>query len=1011
MSFNYEKIKDPRFFRENRLDSRSDHNYYRSEAEAAARESSFLYPLNDLWKFSYAKQINLAPKGFEQPDYDCKSWDDIAVPGHIQLQGYDIPQYVNVQYPWDGHEEIQPGEMPAEFNPVASYVKYFELPDTWRGEEVYISFQGVESGFALWLNGHYVGYGLDGFTPSEFALTPYIKDGENKLAVQVFKFTAGSWIEDQDFFRFSGIFRDVFLFTVPHIHVWDLKVETQLNEDCTDAMLCITTQFSGGITGALEASLLHDGKQVFSTSTSITCDTQLNFPVASPLLWSAEKPNLYELELKVRDSEGILQEVIVQDVGFRRFELIDNIMHINGKRIEFYGVNRHEFSCYSGRVLTRAQMEHDVLLMKQNNINAVRTSHYPNDSYFYELCDKYGLYVIDEVNMESHGMWDMIQSGERDHAAALPGDLPEWRDTVLDRVDSLFQRDKNHPSIVIWSLGNESLSGKNIYEIAQRFRTLDATRLVHYEGVYWDPRYTESSDMYSQMYTTPMDLDVFLSENREKPMILCEYVHTMGNSGGAMHKYIDLMARYPHYQGGFIWDFIDQSLAKKDRYGKEFQAYGGDFGDRPCDYNFCGNGIVYGDRTPSPKMQTVRYNYQSIVAEVSADQVIVRNKNLFTSTAEYDCVVLLERDGREIAQCRLDTDVAPLSSATYPLPLDVPKEPGIYGITVSFRLKADTLWEKSGFEVAFGQHVMDRPVPVVPCTAPFKVIRGGQTFGVNGEHFSAIFSRRHGGLMSYKYGGREMIEKIPKPNFWRGPTDNDMGNFMPARYGQWKIASLYATHLMPGIPDAETRGENPALHIFDDRAEITYIYTLPTTPAAACTVKYTVTGDGTIQVDLACDPKGLPPMPEFGMLFKLNADYENLEWFGLGPEETYIDKKTGGRLGIFRNKVADNMAKYLAPQECGNKVGVRWAKLTDNTGRGVVFAGDSMEFSALPYTPHELENAMHDYELPQPHYTVVRANLRQMGIGGDNSWGALTHEEYLLPTDEKLSFSFRFKGI
>ena len=1011
MEFNYKKIKDPGFYRENRLEPRSDHKYFRNEEEAKADESSFLHNLNGLWKFNYSKNYQLAPNGFEQLSFDCKCWDDIMVPGHIQLQGYDVPQYVNIQYPWDGHEEINPGEIPSDFNPVANYVKYFTVPDNLRGENLYISFGGVESGFALWLNGHYVGYGHDGFTPSEFELTPFLKDGENKLAVQVFKFTAGSWIEDQDFIRFSGIFRDVFLFTIPKVHVWDLKIETQLDNDFANAMLCITTQLLGVVRGSLEVRLLFANEQISAALIPISCDTQINFPVKSPFLWSAENPNLYKLELRVLCDEGGLQELVIQDVGFRRFELIQNVMHINGKRIEFYGVNRNEFSCYSGRVLTKAQMEQDVLIMKQNNINAVRTSHYPNDSYFYYLCDKYGIYVIDEVNLESHGIWDSITAGEREMSAALPGDILQWRDIVLDRVESTFMRDKNHPSIVIWSLGNESLGGKNILEMARKFRALDKTRLIHYEGVHFDPRYPESSDMYSQMYTSAMDLDVFLSKNRDKPMIMCEYIHTMGNSGGAMHKYIELMSRHPHYQGGFIWDFIDQSLAKKDRYGNEFQAYGGDFGDRPTDYNFCGNGIVYGNRKPTPKMQTVKFNYQAIMAEVFEDRVVVLNKNLFTSTAQFECIVSLEKNGVEISKAFLDTDVEPLASAEYTLPVKVPQQPGIYAITVSFRLKGDTLWGKSGFEIAFGQHVIDKSVPQVRSIAPFRAIRGVHTFGVSGEYFSAIFSRRHGGLMSYKYGGREMIEKIPKPNFWRAPNDNDIGNFMPARYAQWKIASLYATHLVPGVPDSHTRGENPKLEVFENYAQVSFIYTLPTTPNVECSVKYIVTGDGTVEVELTCAPSGLPPMPEFGMLFKFNADYENLEWFGLGPEETYIDKQTGGRLGIFRNKVKDNMAKYLVPQECGNKVGVRYAKLTDNNGRGIMFQSDNMEFSALPYTPHELENAMHDYELPQPHYTVVRANMRQMGIAGDNSWGAPTHEEFLLPSDEKLSFSFSFKGI
>ena len=1016
MSFDYEKIKSPRFFKENRLDAHSDHKYFRNEGEAAANESSFRHFLNGHWKFNYAKNYSLAPKDFEKEGFNCKSWDDIIVPGHIQMQGYDTPHYINKQYPWDGTEEVNQGEIPSEFNPVASYVKYFTVPSKMLGEKLYISFQGVESGFALWLNGEYVGYALDSFTPSEFELTPYIKDGENKLAVQVFKYTAGSWIESQDFFRFSGIFRDVYLFTVPDAHIWDLKTEVQLAEDYSSVELCVSMCFSENVKCNVEALLEFKGEKIALMKASVPGDgkindCKINLSVKSPELWSAEKPVLYTLTLIVRDTGGTIQEIIRQPVGFRRFELIGKIMHINGKRIEFYGVNRHEFSCYTGRVITKEQMEYDVITMKQNNINAVRTSHYPNDSYFYELCDKYGLYVIDEANLESHGCWDMITSGDWELDRALPGDTPEWHDIVIDRVDSVFERDKNHPSILIWSCGNESLGGKNVYAMSQRFRELDGTRLVHYEGVHYDPRYPDTTDMYTQMYTSAKDVEVFLQKNRDKPFILCEYVHTMGNSGGAMHKYIDLMSRDPLYQGGFIWDFIDQSIAKKDRYGKEFQAYGGDFDDRPSDYNFCGNGILYGDRKPSPKMQTVKYNYQGLVIKIANNKVKIINKNLFTNSDEYDCVVILEKNGLEIIREVIKTNVAPLSEAEYDLPFKVPAENGEYAVTVSFKLKEDAAWAKNGHEVAFGQHVVKNMPPKTACNIPVKIIRDGQNFGVKGEHFSAIFSKVHGGLTSYKYAGHEMISKIPMPNFWRAPTDNDMGNFMPARYAQWKIASMYAVpvHLLP--ESAENNKKWPALEEKDGCAVITYRYHLPTNPAAECDVKYTVTGDGTIKVDLACAPKGLPPMPEFGIMFKLNADYDNLEWYGMGPEESYIDKETGARLGIYRNKVSDNMAKYLIPQECGNKVGVRYAKLTDNTGKGFIFTGGEMEFSALPYTPHELENATHHFELPQAHYTVVRVNMKQVGIAGDNSWGALTHEEYLLPTDTKLTFSFSFKGL
>ena len=1016
MNFDFSKIKDPGYFRENRLDAYSSHIHYRSDCEAAEGESSFYELLSGIWKFSYARNYQLAPKGFESPDFDCKCWENITVPGHIQMQGYDKPQYLNVQYPWDGIYDIEPGEIPSDFNPTACYVKHFYLPERMKGQKAFITFAGVESGFALWLNGKYVGYGLDGFTPSDFELTPYLKDGENKLAVQVFKFTAGSWIEDQDFFRFSGIFRDVHLYSIPEAHIRDIKVETELSNNFESAELTVCLKSENDGKAAIDAVLVDCcGAEVAKASAELSGKAKLCMSVTSPKLWSAEKPNLYSLRLNVKDSKGNTTEVIWQDVGFRKFEIHDSVMFINGKRIEFYGVNRHEFSCYTGRAITKEQMERDILTMKRFNINALRTSHYPNHPYIYQLCDRYGLYVIDEVNLESHGRWHIVHTHERGNGAALPGDDPNWLDIVIDRVENLYQRDKNHPSVIIWSLGNESWGGINILKMAERFRELDNTRPIHYEGVHWDPRYPESTDMYSQMYTNAAKLDEFLQENKDKPMILCEYIHTMGNSGGAMHKYIELMSKHEHYQGGFIWDFIDQSLLKKNRYGKAFQAYGGDFDDRPNDSNFCGNGILYGDGGLSPKLQTVKYNYQPVVAEVDESKVLVRNKNLFTSTSEYDCFVTLEKNGKKIACSELITDVAPLSAAEYPLPLSIPDKPGEYAITVSFCLKENTSWEKRGHEVAFGQHVLKISEPshaCSDCVKPLKIVNGAQSLGVHGEFFSVLFSKTRGGLYSYNYAGRELIKKIPMPNFWRAPIDNDIGNLNPVRTAQWKIASLYASHVPPNLLNETYLPEaDPDLSMDNGCAVVTYHYYLPTQPTAECEVKYTITCDGTIGVNLVCEPKGLPPMPEFGMMFKLDADYENLEWYGMGPEETYSDRETGAKLGIFKNKVADNMAKYLVPQECGNKVGVRYAKLTDSAGRGILFAGDNMEFSALPYTPHELENAMHDYELPEVHYTVARVNLMQMGIAGDQSWGARTHDEYLLPTDKKLELSFHFKGI
>ncbi len=1010
-TFNYDLVKDPTYFNDNRVAAHSDHRYYASVEAMEQEVDNFRCSLNGLWKFHYAKNYNCTIPGFEKPEYCCGPWDDIRVPAHIQMEGYDVPQYANVQYPWEGREEVEPGQIPERFNPVASYVKYFEVPEEMTGKKVFISFQGAESGIAVWLNGNFVGYSEDTFTPSEFELTPYLKEGENKLAAQVFKWTSSSWCEDQDFFRFSGIYRDVYLYAIPEVHVSDVKIQTLLDDTFTKADLVIDTRATKA--GKVKITLSKDGKEIAAAEDALKEESQYVLKVENPELWSAESPVLYDLLLEVMDENGQVTEVIPQRVGFRRFEMKDHIMMLNGKRIVFKGVNRHEFSSVSGRVVSREELIKDIVTMKQNNINAIRTCHYPDAVGIYDLCDEYGLYMIAECNMESHGSWDLKAEQTGDFSGVVPCDRPDWQDMMLDRVNSMYQRDKNHTAILIWSCGNESFGGKVIYEMSQLYRKLDPNRLVHYEGVFHDRRYNDTSDMESQMYPSVAEIKAFLEKDRSKPFICCEYTHAMGNSCGGMHKYTDLTDTEPSYQGGFIWDYIDQSIYKKDRYGNEFQAYGGDFNDRPCDYNFSGNGIAYGGaRDASPKMQDVKYNYQNISVKVDKDQATIINKNLFINTDTYDCFVVLAKDGKEIKEVPMETHVAALSEETVTLPIPVQTLPGEYAVTVSFRLKEDTVWAKRGHEVAFGQGVykVEAPVKAVK-PAKFEVINSGHDFGVRGENFDVLFSYLNGGLASYRYGGVEMIQMIPRPNFWRAPVDNDNGSLMQMRCGQWKLASMYLSHKYP------TGGHYPGMHIpeievLDDSAKITFTYAMPTTPATECKLSYQVYGDGSIRTTLTYDPvEGLGDMPEFGVMFKFDADYDNVTWYGMGPEETYVDRCEGAKLGIYKNKVEDNMAKYMVPQECGNKVGVRWASVTDRKGRGMLFTGDAMEFSALPYTPHEMENAMHPFELPQVHYTVVRVSKQQMGIAGDDSWGAKPLPEYLIKTDEKMEFTFTFKGI
>ncbi|MGI5977533.1 MAG: glycoside hydrolase family 2 TIM barrel-domain containing protein [Candidatus Limivicinus sp.] len=1009
MTFHYENLSDPLIYKEGCVHPHSDHRFYRSERETEG-QSSFRYDLNGLWRFSYAKNYNSAVRGFEKPEYDCRSWAQIRVPAHIQLEGYDRPQYVNVQYPWEGHEELIPGQIPTEFNPVASYVRYFTLPESMKGQRCFLVLEGAESAAAVWLNGNYIGYHEDSFTPAEFELSRWIQEGENKLAVQVFKWCLGSWCEDQDFFRFSGLYRDVYIYSIPKTHVRDLDIRAIPREDLETADLDIKAELIGS--GTVTAELRDGEKILWREEKSGGGTMEFHAEIDRPRLWSAESPYLYQCRLEVSDEKGNFCELIRENTGFRRFEMKDGLMCLNGKRIVFNGVNRHEFSSRTGRCLSREDIVRDLKIIKQNNINAVRTCHYPNNSWMYRLCDEFGIYLIDETNMESHGTWDSTD-GEGDRTNLVPGDRIEWQGMMQERVLAIYERDKNHPSVLIWSCGNESSGGSVIYDMSRFFKERDDTRLVHYEGIFQDRRYPDTSDMESQMYTPAAEIEKFLKENPEKPFICCEYCHAMGNSCGGLFKYTELAKREPRYQGGFIWDFVDQSLRAENRFGREYLAYGGDFGDRPTDYSFCGNGLVNSERVITPKMQEVKFLYQNLDITVNRGNVKIFNRNLFVSTSRWECRVRTERNGVLTEEKILETDVKPLSAEVYPLNLQEQTEPGLYTVTVSFHLREDELWAGAGHELAFGQMSYEIPAAAEEETGRFRVIHSKHNIGVRGENFEAVFSLMSRELVSYRFEGRELLDAGPMPNFWRAPTDNDRGNQLAARCGQWKLASLY---ISPVRATEEGTERLPyTLEEKEDSARITFNYWLPTKPEAFCSVSYQVFGSGRISVTLHYNPaEGLGHMPEFGMLFPLRAELSKIRWYGLGPMDSYWDRQKGGRLGLFESDTEKSMAPYLVPQECGNREQVRFAEVTDEKGRGLRFEAEEPKaccFSALPYSPHQLELAGHAYELPDSVHTFVRISMEQMGVGGDDSWGARTHEEFLLPDDRPLTFKFSFRGI
>lgn len=995
-----EWLSNPEIFRVNRIDAHSDHLYYENKEDIKlGYDMPLRQSLNGKWKFSYAVNQDERIKDFYKDDYDCSNFDYINVPGHIQMQGYDKCQYINTMYPWDGHDELRPPHISKTYNPVGSYVKHFTVKEELKNKKTFVSFQGVETAFYVWLNGEFIGYSEDTFTPSEFDITDYLRDGENKLAVEVYKRSSASWIEDQDFWRFSGIFRDVYLYAIPECHVDNIFVKAGLDDSYTNGILNLDLNIKFNKDCFVNIYLEDKEGNSICSLDKVQAQDILNKEIILDKVnqWSAESPYLYNLYIELVDENDELIEIVKQRVGFRRFELKDNIMHLNGKRILFKGVNRHEFNCKTGRAITKEDMLWDIKFLKQHNINSVRTSHYPNNSMWYDLCDEYGIYLIDEANLESHGSWQKM--GKCEPSWNIPGSLPEWKDVVVDRAESMFERDKNHPSILIWSCGNESYAGSNILEMTKYFHKKDDSRLVHYEGVFWNREFDEISDMESRMYAKPAEIEEYLNNDPKKPYISCEYMHAMGNSCGGLNLYTELEEKYPMYQGGFIWDYIDQAIEVTDENGESKLVYGGDFDDRATDYCFCTDGIIYADRTISPKSQEVKYLFSNIKIKPDNKGIIIKNNNLFEGTENYEFVCYIEHEGNRIFEKAIVEDVA-AGTEKY-VEIDYPNIEKNVEVTynVSMILKEDTLWATKGYEVAFGQAVYTNldNLESKDNDDKLEVVHGDVNIGVKGKGFSMMFSIQEGGLISLRYDDKEYITRAPKTSFFRATTDNDRGNGHNFRCSQWQIAGLHQR-----LVDFKLNEE-------ENKVILEYKFIMPTSIETTNTVIYTVTPDGAINVNLKYKGvEGMSEIPLYGMDFKLKKELGNFKYYGLGPDENYIDRNEGTRLGVFENTAMNNMSKYLIPQECGNRTGVRWVKVTDDNGKGLCFKYDKkpFELSVLPYSAYEIENAMHIDELPKVNYTWVRIIAKQMGVGGDDSWGAPVHDQYLIPSNEDIDFSF-----
>jgi len=1006
---NNEWNNKPAVFQVNRLEGHSTlipFNNLNSALQCDLKLSENYLSLNGIWKFNLVTKPSLRPTDFYTINFKDQSWDSIKVPGNWQTQGFDYPIYTNITYPWSGYENITPPNAPTVYNPVGSYRRTFTLSAGWESQKKIIHFDGVESAFYLWINGNYVGYSEDSYAPSEFDISAYAVTGINTIAVQVFRWSDGSWLEDQDFIRLSGIFRDVYLYPTPKTHIYDFSYTTNFDEAYQNATVNISTKVISSelpVNGAYKVNAIiydkdnnpffADTIKMSATFTNGVANLTASKIIINPLQWSAEFPNLYTLVLSLVDNTGKIIEYESCKLGFREFELTGGQMKINGKPIMFKGVNRHETSPLTGRNVDKASMIQDILIMKNFNINAVRTSHYPNDPMWLSLCDQYGLYLIDETNLETHGVRDQV-----------PASDPNWTENVVDRSKSMVERDKNHPSVLIWSLGNEAGSGSNFQAQYDWIKAKDPSRLIHYEGN------SQYADMTSYMYPSVETVASYGKSGNTKPLILCEYAHAMGNSTGNLYKYWDQFELYPNLQGGFIWDFVDQSL--KDSQGYK---YGGDWGDNPNDGNFCANGLVGAARNLHPGIYEVKKIYQNIKVssvDLLKGQISIKNWFLFTNINNYSGTWELLADSTILqkgAFTDAELNILPLTTKTITIPFTTPQmEAGVqYWLNISFKTKADYQWSPAGHEIASEQFQIPYITPTIVKTEysgsdTLGLVTSVGKFTIGNSNVSIEFDRNTGVFNHYVFKGDLLINKGPIPNFWRAPTDNDNGNGMPGRCATWKNVSYLRTLDTIIVNNSNTKNISVMVQ-----------YHFPTVPVSKATIVYQILPNGEIVIMENFSPGGnnLPEIPLIGQTLSIPNTFKQFTWYGKGPVETYTDRMKGSNTGVYSKTVDDNFTPYIEPSETGNHIATSWLKMYNDQGKGFLVSGDKFEFSALPYSQAELESKNHVFELVKDTTVILNINLRQMGVGGDNSWGAKPHDEFLIFPNKSYDYSYRISPV
>jgi beta-galactosidase len=1025
--------ENPQMFSQNKEDPHAtliSFNDATSALEAEKKNSPNYLSLDGIWKFSLVKSPDRRPYWFFRDDFDTRRWDDIEVPSNWEMKGYDVPIYVNIPYPYKN----DPPYIPHEYNPVGSYKRSFKIPSAWRKKEVFLHFGAVASAFYVWVNEQLVGYSQDSKTPAEFNITRYLKRGNNSLAVEVYRWCDGSYLEGQDFWRMSGIQRTVFLHARPKTFIRDFYVTGDLKNDYKDGLLKLdvsleqTDEKAGDL--IVEASLFDSGQKLYSESKEVKMTdsrTDVRFEKDLPEIkrWSAETPDLYSLVISLKKTNGEILECLSSKIGFRKVEIKDSRLLINGVALLLKGTNMHEHSDVNGHVVDETLILKDIRVMKANNINAVRTSHYPQQELWYEMCDKYGLYLIDEANIESHGV-----GYNKDVTLA---DKPEWAAAHLARMQGMVERDKNHPSVIIWSMGNEAGDGHNFLNNYKWTKERDATRPVQYER---EGHFTNAperhSDIYCPMYSKIEQIEAYArDEKNDRPLIMCEYAHAMGNSTGNLQDYWDVIEKYPKLQGAFVWDWVDQGILKTDESGEKYWAYGGDFGEEgiASDGNFCINGLTWPDRSGKPGLNEVKKVYQYVGFEpvdLKKGLIRIKNKYDFTDLSAFTFDWEVVSDGSILQSGKLSfPDMKPKKETLVVIPLKrIDPAPGTeyflnlkvsrseeWGIlpedhiyaTEQFRLPAE------GVKVNLSQSNL----------AMLQTRTIGNNLEVGGTDLTIIFNLENGKLESFRFRGKELIMKGPEPDFWRPPTDNDYGYNMDRRLGIWKKA-----------------GERTAVNKADIRQPelgkvvVGFRYDIMGPDGgriAGYSTTYTILGNADVIISNSFNKVSdkLPEIPRMGMQMQLPVEFANLKWFGRGPHDNYADRKRSADVGLYESTVADQYVPYIRPQENGYKTDTRWLTLTDDNGTGILVSGDPLFcFAALNYihddfeSPGKLSQYRKDAKSANTHTNDVKPrelvnlniDLGQMGVGGDDSWGAPIHPQYRL-LESKYEYSFRIRPI